>query len=64
MNGRWGDLLPNLGTTRDADTKPFPDALGWIGFCKREVVGVPEHGCQFAPRNIMELHSALVRAAG
>lgn len=64
INGWWGDLLPNLGTTRDADTKPFPDALGWIGFCKLEVVGVPGHSCSFAPRNIVEIHSALVRAAG
>lgn len=64
--GWWGDLLPNLGTTRDADTKPapFPDALGWMGFWKRKVVVVPSHSCRFAARNIVEIHSALVRAAG
>lgn len=64
--GWWGDLLPNLGTTRDADTKPvpFPDALGWMSFCKQGVVVVPSHSCRFAARNIVEIHSALLRAAG
>lgn len=58
-NGWWGDLLPNRGTTRDADTKPapFPDALGLDGL-------LPNHSCRFAARNIVETHSALLRAAG